>query len=113
MPDPILVAKHGDVECHLLPALAKLSGLPGDPPRTVRVLAGADLPENDRRFDHLRARLSTDAAGRPVATPFPVQDSSMLATLARADALILRPPHAPAVPAGAQAEAIVLGDLGV
>ena len=27
MPDPILVAKHGDVECHLLPALANRHGL--------------------------------------------------------------------------------------
>ena len=30
--------------------------------------------------------LGTDRDGRPVATPFPVQDSSMLATLARAEA---------------------------
>ena len=27
MPDPILVAKHGDIECHLLPALANRHGL--------------------------------------------------------------------------------------
>jgi molybdopterin molybdotransferase len=37
----------------------------------------------------------------------------MIATLARADALILRAPHAPALAAGAEAEAIVLADLGV
>jgi len=45
--------------------------------------------------------------------PFPVQDSSMLATLARADALVLRAPFAPALPAGAEVEAIILGELGV
>ena len=27
MPEPILVAKHGDIECHLLPALANRHGL--------------------------------------------------------------------------------------
>jgi molybdopterin molybdotransferase len=98
----------------LLPALARLSGLPGDPPRTRRAVAGAPLAANDRRQDFLRARLEEAAEeGPPVATPFPVQDSSMLATLARADALILRAPHAPALPAGAPVEVIVLGELGL
>jgi molybdopterin molybdotransferase len=37
----------------------------------------------------------------------------MLATLARAEALILRPPHAPALPEGAEVEAIPLGQFGI
>jgi molybdopterin molybdotransferase len=37
----------------------------------------------------------------------------MLATLARAEALVLRVPFAPALPAGAEVEAIMLGELGV
>ncbi|MCS6892832.1 MAG: molybdopterin molybdotransferase MoeA [Rhodovarius sp.] len=94
----------------LLPALAVLSGLPAAPTPTDRALAGAALPQNDRREDYLRARLSAD--GR-VATPFPRQDSSMLATLARADALIIRPPHAPPLPEGAEVEVIRLGPLGI
>ncbi|HEV7263703.1 MAG TPA: gephyrin-like molybdotransferase Glp [Falsiroseomonas sp.] len=97
----------------LVPALAVMSGLPAAPPATLLVRAGAALAENDRRFDHLRSSLGTDRDGRPVATPFPLQDSSMLATLARADALILRPPHAPAVPEGAEVEAIPLGQFGI
>lgn len=97
----------------LIPAIARLSGLPGAPPPTRRVVTAAPLAENDRRADHLRATLSLDAAGRMLATPAPVQDSSMLATLARADALVLRAPFAPALPAGSEVEAIVLGDLGV
>ncbi|MBL6457968.1 molybdopterin molybdotransferase MoeA [Belnapia sp. T6] len=97
----------------LLPALERLSGLPGAPPRTIRALAGAPLPENDRRFDHLRARLEPGPEGVPVATPFPVQDSSMMKTLARADALILRAPGAAALPEGASIEVIPLGDLGI
>ncbi len=97
----------------LVPAIAVLSGLPGAAPATIRVRAGAPLAANDKRFDHLRARLGADAEGRPVAIPFPVQDSSMLATLARADALILRAAHAPALPEGAEVEVIPLGQFGI
>ena len=97
----------------LLPALARLSGLPGAPTPSRRVICAAPLAENDRRADFLRASLDTDAEGHITVRPFPVQDSSMLATLARADALVLRPPFAPALPAGAEVEAIMLGELGV
>lgn len=97
----------------LLPAIARMSGLPGDAPPTRRLRIAVPLPANDKRADHLRASLATDAQGRLVATPAPVQDSSMIATLARADALILRAPHAAALEAGAEVDAIVLADLGV
>jgi molybdopterin molybdotransferase len=97
----------------LIPAIERLSGLPGGPPRTLRALAGAPLAENDRRFDHLRATLAAGADGQPVATPFPLQDSSMLKVLSRAEALILRAPQAPALPAGAVVEIIQLCDLGI
>ncbi|MCK8783530.1 molybdopterin molybdotransferase MoeA [Roseomonas sp. NAR14] len=97
----------------LLPALARLAGLPAGPPPLDIALAGTDLAANDRRLDHLRARTGRDASGRLVATPFPTQDSSMMATLARAEALIVRPAHAPAVPAGAPIEVILLERLGI
>jgi len=97
----------------LVPALARLQGQPAAGPRTLRAIAGADLAANDRRYDHLRATLAPGAAGLPVATPFPVQDSSMLKTLARAEALILRVPHAPALDRGAEVEVVPLGELGI
>jgi len=97
----------------LMPAIARLSGLPAAAPPTRRIITAVPLPENDRRADHLRARLAVDAEGRLLATPAPVQDSSMLATLARADALLLRAPFAPALPAGAEVEAILLAEIGV
>jgi molybdopterin molybdotransferase len=97
----------------LLPALARLSGLPGAPTPSRRVICAAPLAENDRRADFLRASLDTDAQGHITVRPFQVQDSSMLATLARADALVLRAPFAPALPAGAEVETIMLGELGV
>jgi molybdopterin molybdotransferase len=82
------------------PAIRAMLGDPSagaDPAEAA--LLGADLRANDARQDYLRATLSP-SDGLPVATALPVQDSSMLAVLARADALIVRPPHAPAAQRG-------------
>ncbi len=92
----------------LLPALSRLSGLPAAPPPTIRAITGAPLRANDHRADHLRATVRLDPQGRIVATPFPVQDLAMLRRLALADALILRPPNAPALPEGNEVTAILL-----
>ena len=73
-------------------AIERMSGLPGDAPETEWVRLGAPMKPNDQRDDHVRATLVRDQGGW-VATPFPVQDSGMLRTLARADALIRRPAH--------------------
>ncbi len=97
----------------LRPALAVLSGLPGEAPPTTRAILGAPLRENDHRADHLRASLSTTAEGVLVATAFPRQDSGQLRLLAVADALILRAPRAPALAAGEAVEVIRLDSLGV
>jgi molybdopterin molybdotransferase len=97
----------------LLPALDRLAGLPGAAPPTVPAALGAAVRANDHRADHLRATLAQDGAGGLVATPFERQDSAMLRVLARADALVLRAPHAPALPAGATVEVIRLDQLGL
>ena len=97
----------------LVPAIERLSGLPGAAPATRRALTTVALAANDRRADYLRANTAVDEAGRLQVTPAARQDSSMLATLARADALVLRAPFAPAVAAGAEVEAILLAELGV
>ena len=47
----------------------------------------------------MRAAVSQGPRGL-VATPFGIQDSSMLKILADSNGLIIRPPHAPAAPAG-------------
>jgi molybdopterin molybdotransferase len=67
---------------------------------TEPALLGRDLPANDRREDFLRATLSRDEHGAVVATPLADQDSSLLSVLARAEALVIRAPHAPAAKAG-------------
>jgi molybdopterin molybdotransferase len=66
---------------------------------TSQARLGRDMSENDERQDYLRATLADGPQG-PIATPMPVQDSSLMAPLAKADCLLIRPPHAPAAPAG-------------
>lgn len=91
----------------LVPAIRALLGDPdagADPTEPARL--GVGLAPNDTRQDYLRATLSggpaadENAAALPIATPQPRQDSSMLSTLALSDALLVRPPHAPAARAG-------------
>jgi len=94
----------------LLPAIAVMAGLPAAPTPSAAAIAGADLAANDQREDYLRCVLSEDGA---VATPFGRQDSSMLKTLARADGLLIRTPHAPALAAGAPVRVIRLAALGI
>ncbi len=82
---------------------------PALPLRPIAVAGG--LPANDQREDYVRARLETGPAGAPRARPAPRQDSSMLATMAHAGALIVRAPHAPPLDDGATAPALRLSDL--
>lgn len=92
----------------IVPLLRALQGDPtaGDDPARPAIL-GADLPANDERQDYLRARAEWTQAGW-VATPMSAQDSSVLRALAAADALLLRPPHAPASSKGEPCRAIPL-----
>jgi molybdopterin molybdotransferase len=61
---------------------------------------GRDVGANDRREDYLRARVEERADGTLVVTPVNHQDSSLLANLSAARALVIRPPFAPAASAG-------------
>ena len=75
----------------LKPLLRALQGDPdADADRTEIVLLGSDLPANKSRRDYLRARLTWNSDGLIVATPQPLQDSSLLTELARSQALIVR-----------------------
>jgi molybdopterin molybdotransferase len=89
--------------CALLfarPAINALLGLAVPPHPTEQMVLGADLEANDRRQDYLRATIAANGDGRRAVTPYGRQDSSMLALLAAADGLIVRPPHAPAAARG-------------
>ena len=90
------------------------SAVAGPRPAETAVL-GAALGANDHRQEYLRARLSFDDRGRRVATAFERQDSSMFATLAHADCLIVRPPNAPPAAPGDAVEIVPFsrGILGI
>jgi molybdopterin molybdotransferase len=83
----------------------------GRPAETA--VLGAAMGANDHRQDYLRGRLAYDAEGRRTATAFERQDSSMFATLAHADCLIVRPPNAPPAQAGDPVEIVPLSDAGL
>lgn len=110
----------------------RVVGLPGNPVSAlvcatlflqplVRALAGQrwsgqpllaarlaqPLKANDQRQDYLRASLTRDGDALTVSA-FPLQDSGNLSTLARADALIVRAPHAPAAEVGDPVQIIAL-----
>ena len=92
----------------MVPLIRALSGRSDIHHAIETGVLGNDLPANDRRQDYLRARLAPRADGIAVATTVSHQDSSLLANLAIADALVLRSPFAPAALAGAPCEFIRL-----
>lgn len=68
------------------------------------------LPENDTRQDYMRAQLLL-RGGEYWADVYEVQDSSMLGTLAFANALVVRAPHAPAIEGGDRVDVLPLAGL--
>jgi len=85
----------------LRPALERLSGAASVEEAAPTARLGTALPKNDRRQDYLRSRLARAADGTLEVFPFEVQDSSMMRLLSEADCLVVRPPHAQAIAAGA------------
>jgi molybdopterin molybdotransferase len=86
----------------LAPLLRKMQGHELPIAKPLPAILDVDLWANDERADYLRATSAWDDQGRRVVTPFlkKEQDSSMTATLAKADCLLLRPANAPAAKAG-------------
>jgi molybdopterin molybdotransferase len=80
----------------LVPLIRALTGRQDVHHRRETAILGDRLPGNDQREDYLRAALAQDERGLWIATPVQRQDSSLLSQLSIADALIVRPPHAPA-----------------
>ncbi|MER9892793.1 molybdopterin molybdotransferase MoeA [Mesorhizobium sp. M0119] len=119
---PLMFGRLGDIRCiglpgnpvaslvctqlFLKPLLARLGGRAFQQDiRQARL--GAAMPANDLRQDYVRA-VVTDDAGTLVATPFGIQDSSMLKMLADANGLIVRAPFAPAAAAGSPCGVLML-----
>jgi molybdopterin molybdotransferase len=86
----------------LVPLIRRLSGRTDLSAASGSAVLGSDLPANDERMDFLRATLRPGPDGKPVATPLSVQDSSMMAALAKADCLLIREANAPALLSGSE-----------
>jgi len=84
----------------LVPLIRRLAGRSDIEVARESAVLGRDMPKNDERADYLRATLERRADGTLIATPVSVQDSSMMAALAKADCLVVREAFAPAAPAG-------------
>jgi len=92
----------------LVPLIRRLCGRQDIEHVPTRARLGRDLPANDERADYMRATLEHGPDG-PLATPLPDQDSSLMAPLARAACLVIRPPGAPAAAAGSDCVILKLG----
>jgi molybdopterin molybdotransferase len=84
----------------LVPLIRALLGQPREDERPAQARAGLALEANGPRQHYMRATSAPADDGLPLVTPVRSQDSSLLAPLAEADCLLVRPPHAPAIPAG-------------
>ena len=85
----------------LVPLLRALLGEPVHDARPQQARAGVALEANGPRQHYLRATTAAGPDGQPVVLPVRSQDSSLLAPLAQADCLLIRPPHAPLAAPGA------------
>jgi molybdopterin molybdotransferase len=87
----------------LKPLVATLSGAADPLPKREPAILDGNLPPTGPRTDHVRAsRL------RGTVTPTGRNDSGALRSLAQSDALIVRPPNAPAAKSGDPVEIIFL-----
>ncbi|GLK71339.1 molybdopterin molybdotransferase MoeA [Ancylobacter dichloromethanicus] len=105
------VSAHVCALLFLVPLIKALQGLavPAQPELEPARLA-TDVKANEQRMDFMRAEIVGRAEGLPLVRPMPVQDSSMLRNLARADVLLVRRPHAPSASAGDMCEILRLED---
>jgi len=83
----------------LAPAITKL-GAGTHQQHLFSAAITTDLRENDLRQDYIRASMGRASNGMTSVRPAKLQDSSMMATLAHADAFIVRPPFDPPITAG-------------
>lgn len=80
----------------VLPAIERMLGLPAGPDAPLPARLAGDIGPNGPRTQYLRARVERSGDGWRCA-PCPRQDSSLLSVLASSNALMIRPPHDPAL----------------
>jgi molybdopterin molybdotransferase len=91
----------------LVPLVRALAGLPTQDPAVRRGRLAVAIEANGPRQHYMRATLIDEARGA-VIIPSRSQDSSLLAPLASANCLIVRGPHAEALPADSELDVLLL-----
>ncbi|MBC8013363.1 MAG: molybdopterin molybdotransferase MoeA [Methyloceanibacter sp.] len=86
----------------LKPMLSRMLGLAEEVRPEPEAVLGEALEANGEREHYMRAASEWREDGARIVRPLPSQDSSLVAALARADCLIVRSPHAAALPRGAR-----------
>ncbi|MFM9154128.1 MAG: gephyrin-like molybdotransferase Glp [Methylocystis sp.] len=90
--------------CSLVFLCPLIRAMQGDPQASEvqmePAIIGLDLPANKSRRDYMRASLTRDADNRLIATPQPLQDSSLLTELTQSQALLVREAGASALMKG-------------
>ena len=84
----------------LLPLISALLGCASEPDLTEVAAAAVAMDKNGPREHYMRATVEHDQDGTRHVRPIASQDSSLLAPLAGADVLIVRPANDPPVAAG-------------
>lgn len=92
----------------LRPAIAAMLGMEYAPTMTKARLRTA-LKANGARQNYIRTQIIS-REGVLTAEPFALQDSAMQKIFSRSDGLIVRPPGAPAVAAGAEVDVLMLDE---
>jgi molybdopterin molybdotransferase len=92
----------------LLPMMDRMLGVADDARPKPEAVLGEALEANGVREHYMRACSEWGDDGTRIVRPLPSQDSSLVAALVRADCLIVRAPHAPALPAGASVRIVPL-----
>lgn len=92
----------------LVPMLHRMLGLVQKTRGEPEALLGEALQANGEREHYMGAVSEWREDGSRVVRPLPSQDSSLVAGLSRSDCLIVRTPHAPALPQGARVRILPL-----
>ncbi len=104
--NPVSSLVAGDV--FVRPLVNRLAGYPDSSSAPLPAVLGGELPPNDERQEYIRASLTLGDDGKSIATPFPKQDSSMLALMVKSDCLIIRPANAAASQIGDPCRIVIL-----
>jgi len=92
----------------LVPLVRALLGLPREMGAAVKAPLAEPVESNGPRQHYMRAMLEHQSDGRQQVRLARSQDSSLLTPLAASDVLLVRPPGAPALPAGAEVPILLL-----